>query len=353
MVIMKKFFALIPLLTLLYGCASNPPKEVYPFRLPDPAAPAETLENRLDLFRQAVGNVHTSGTWLYPKNFENDFTPEEVIAMVKEFGYNRVYCRITSETELNDYFLALLVAAENANIKTEIVMDLFSFYSRKGSNTIWSFLLPDTPGIPEMVKLIIKRFKSDKAYSTLDGIAIVINPHRFTIKNLDYPKGVYFAWSESSYGAGKDNDEIVKLSLELVRNLPEMPEGLRLSIAVPDFYDTLVEEGKLTCGTVADFAKARNDDPKMIVLCHGNVATELKRGPEDELKNQEIINNKILLLVQVANHTSVRSGKIRRRDWNDLTKIMLVMRENAEKHDTFEGIISGPFGIIKTIQSEP
>ena len=353
MVIMKKFFALIPLLTLLYGCASNPPQAVYPFRLPDPTAPASTLKNRLVMFRNAVGNARTSGTWLYPKNFENNFTPEEVIAMVREFGYNRIYCRITSETELNDYFLALLVAAENANIKAEIVMDLFSFYSRKGSNTIWSFLLPESPDIPDMVKLIIKRFKSDKAYSTLDGIAIVVNPHRFTGENLDYPKDFHFVWSESSYGAGKDNDEMVKLSLNLIRDLPEMPAGLRLSIAVPDFYDTLVAEGKLTCGTVADFAKTRNDDPKMIVLCHGNVATELKRGTEDELKDKEMINNKILLLVQVANHTSVRSGKIRRRDWSDLTKIIRFFRENAEKHETFEGIISGPFGIIKTIQAEP
>lgn len=321
--------------------------------MPNSTASPETLKARIEQFRDAVGDKCDSGTWLYPKNFETSFTAEELVAMLQDFGYTRIYCRITSEKELDEYFLALLVAAENAGIKTEIIIDLFSFYSRKGENTIWSNILPSSPNVTAMVQTIIDRFKHDSAYATLDGITIVVNPHRFTGKNLDFPKNVHFVWSESTYGIGLDNDEMMKISLNIIRNLPEMPAGLQLSIAIPDFYDTLVAEGKLSCGTIADFMKARNDNPKLIVICYGNVPTELKRDSEDELKLKEPSPRSVLLLVQLANHTSVRSGKIRRRDWNDFTKIIRFLREKAEKHTSFGGIISGPFGLVKIVQSEP
>ncbi len=353
---MKTMYTLLALglLTLFSGCGvPNPGKAAPVLRLPDPAVSPEVADQRARDFRAATADLPVRGVWLYPKVFEVNFTPEQAVEMIRELGFNRLYCRITSETELNDFFRQLLIAAEGNQLHCEIVMDIFSFYPRHEGNRIISVLRPDSPDLAEMVKRIVKLIDSDRAYATIDGITIVVNPHRFSNKNLDLPKNLNYIWSNDSFGPGLDNDQLMKMSLKVLHDLPEFPANVMLTVAVPDFYNELAKEGKLSCGRFFDFVSCRATPPRLMVIGYGNKPTELVKIVNDELVTPGIPRGAILILTEMAPHTSVDAGRMRRRDWADFLRIISYVRKESEKYPAFGGMVVGPFGILKILQLEP
>ena len=62
--------------------------------------------------------------------------------MVKLLGFNRVYCYISSETELGDELKDLLLNASSANIPVELVIRQGDFRHRLRGNALVRMLLP-------------------------------------------------------------------------------------------------------------------------------------------------------------------------------------------------------------------
>ena len=346
-------FSAVLLLTLLSGCGvPNPGKAAPVLRLPDPAVSPQVAAERARDFRNATAKLPVRGTWLFPKVFEINFTPTQVVDMVKELGCNRLYCRITSETELNDFFQQLLIEAERNQLDCEIVVDLFSFYPRREGNRVISIFRPDSPDLAEMVERIIEHIGKDRAYATVDGITVVVNPHRFSNKNLDLPKNLNYMWSNDTFGPGLDNDQLMKMALKVLHDLPEFPANVQLTVAVPDFYNELAKEGKLSCGRFSDFVSCRPTPPRLMVIGYGNKPSELVKVIHDELATPGIPPGRVLVLTEMAPHTSVDAGRMRRRDWADFLRIITHVRQESEQHPAFGGLVVGPLGILKILQME-
>ena len=63
-------------------------------------------------------------------------------------------------------------------------------------------------------------------------------------------------------------------------------------------------------------------------------------------------NGVAMVGVNLAGHTSVDSGSLRRRDWNDLLRAMRYMLGRFEKHPQFEGFLLAPLASLEFVRME-
>lgn len=113
------------------------------------------------------------------------------------------------------------------------------------------------PGGTTLEKMLehIREFEAESKGFRFSGITVIAEPHLFTMSNIHRPKEQVYAWSESTYGPGLDNDMMMKLTLDKLEAFSTMLGGTPFTVAIPDFYQELAEDGKLTCGSVEDFEK--------------------------------------------------------------------------------------------------
>ena len=56
--------------------------------------------------------------------------------------------------------------------------------------------------------------------------------------------------------------------------------------------------------------------------------------------------------INLAEHTSVDTGALRRRDWNDLMRAMRYILNDFGKHPSFEGFLIAPFSALEFLRME-
>ncbi|MCQ2352452.1 MAG: hypothetical protein MJ033_03115 [Victivallaceae bacterium] len=331
----------------------NPEKVVTPLTLPIRTAPDKVQEARTGQLRDLMRDFPTRGVWLYIGAYDKVLSLETVLDYIEDFHFNHIYCVITSESEVDEDLEALLLAAARRNLKVDIVMDIFSFFPRKSGNRILRFLRKKTPSIPEMIERLVQLHKENPAYRNLAGITVVCNIHRFNRDNIDHPADSFFIWSEHTFGPGLDNDMMMKIVLKGIHELPALPDDMKLTLAVPDFFNEYVKEGKLSCGSVSDFAATRVPQPDIIVISHGNKATEAAKRLSDELADPRIRPGSVSVLLAIANHTSVGNDQMRRRNWKDFINFSGYLKKQCDGQRNFGGMIIGPFVLVKSLQLEP
>lgn len=353
---MKKIiFSFVALLALAgSGCAvKNPERVVTPLTLPDRTASDKVQAERAGQLRAVMRDFPTRGVWLYIGAYDKVLSRETVLDYIQDFHFNHIYCVITSESEVDEDLEALLQAAARRNLKVDIVMDIFSFFPRKSGNRILRFLRKKTPAVPDMIERLVKLHKENPAYRNLAGITVVCNIHRFNRDNIDHPADGLFLWSEHTFGPGLDNDMMMKAVLRGIHELPPLPDDMKLTLAVPDFFNEYVKEEKLTCGSISDFASTRVPQPDIIIISHGNKATDAVKRISDELADPRIRPESVSVLLAIANHTSVGNDMMRRRNWQDMINFSGYLTKQCGKQRNFGGIVIGPFALVKILQLEP
>jgi hypothetical protein len=133
--------------------------------------------------------------------------------------------------------------------------------------------------------------------------------------------------SVSDYFFAKSGEYLL---LEMKKRLSTLP----LAVDLPDFYPVWKKEGKLSQGSVKDFSAIGN----VRIRCTGNVPTQLV-----QLSRTAFSGNKDLTaVIPLADHTSVRSGALRRRDWNDLVRALEYFISSTRKTGC-SGVVLRPF----------
>ena len=115
-----------------------------------------------------------------------------------------------------------------------------------------------------------------------------------------------------------------------------------------DFYHELAEAGKLPLGRVTDFCAISS---RVLLLDSGNKPTVAAQVVENELAVMPK-GASALIGINLAGHTSVDSGALRRRDWNDLMRAMRYLLGRFERHSAFEGFVLAPFAALEFILME-
>ena len=343
-------FAVSVLLSLMMaGCVETPVRPARRLILPEIEAPAETQARRAAEFRELTGGVRVRGIGIYPAGMRGNGIPAtEILDRIEALGFNRIYCHLSSEKQLDEFLRDLIVAASGRNIPVEIVLNQRDFYRRATGNKLVRLFRPSYPRLDEAAKLVSEFNSLLPEGVRLAGLTVISEPHLFTAVNPDIPPDSLYYWSEDSFGPDLDNALLMREALDMLgRVAAENPE-LPLTSGMADFYHELAESGKLPLGKISDFCAI---SPRVMLLDYGNKPSAAATAVENELAALPG-GCSALVGINLAGHTSVDAGALRRRDWRDLMRGMKYLLGRFGRHAGFEGFVLAPLSALEFIRME-
>ena len=347
---MKNLLSLIAAV-LLAGCAATPVRQVTPVVKPLRLADKETVAARTDELRRLLAPLSVRSILCYPRAVMRSDVPLDVVfGGIKEFGFTRICAFVSSEKEFDETLSVFLDAAARFEIPVELMLAQRDFFVRERGNRLVRKIMPGTPDLIEAVRRAVRFNAEQPPENRISGVTVIIEPQRLTDGSPNLPPDALFSWSEKTYGPGMDNDLIMHRTFELLRKLPEVAEGLPVSVAFPDFIHEKVLSGELTVGSIADFCAIKGIH-RVVVINSGNRPSQLLEGVSNELREAPK-GAKVVVAVPVAEHPSVGSGALRRRDWKDFVRALGYLIRNARRHPSFDGVVIGPLAYLHFILHE-
>ena len=332
---------------LLGGCVSTPERYATPVMVPELMAPKEVQSARAKEFRELTAGIAVRGIGIYPQAY-HVVPPEELLDRMEALGFNRVYCYISSEKQLDGTFRDFIARAAKRKIAVEAVLNQRDFYCRATGNKIIRLFRPSYLRLDEAVEGLAEFSEGLPDGAKLAGVTVITEPHLFIPTNPDTPPDSLYYWSEDTYGPDLDNAMLMRQSLDMLKAAAKNASDLPLTSGVADFYHELAVEGKLPLGKVTDFCAISH---RIILLDSGNKPSQAVDVVENEL---QAIPEKCTALIGInlAGHTSVDSGSLRRRDWNDFLRAMRFILGRLRQHRQFEGFVIAPFSALGFIHAE-
>lgn len=312
-----------------------------------PRADAATMEQREADLAKTIAPCKIRGLIFRPEELrEHHFdTPEAFPDAMRAFGFNRLYLLLDAPGSLKIERLGtLLEHCYAAGIPVEAVLAESAYVLGHRGNAFQRMLFPAGTSLDEMGG-ILRKFES-KSFR-FSGVTVLAEPHLFTKSAANRPKELVYAWDEKTFGPGLDNDMVMKITLEKLAAFGKTLDGTPLTVAIPDFYEELVMEKKLSRGSAADFAKI---SPKVMILDSGNKPSEVLEAVRNELADAS--PGSLLVAIPLAEHTSITSGALRRRDWADYVRSIGFAVAEWKRAPSFGGIMLGPLSRIETLLQE-
>ena len=336
-------------LELAGGCAVTPSQSPVQYTIPPFKAAPAVLQQRQSAFKAATAQVRSKVVAFYPAALSGRITGEAMLAKVQQLGFTGVMCELTSEAELNDDLRSFMLLCAQKNIPFEFMIRESYFYRKRHGNQLIRPLLHNYPDYRQMVERVIAFINSDKEnVLPAAGITVVISPHLISDSDSERGYNQLYSWSEESFGAGLDNDMLVKRALQQLREIAALPGLPPLTIGVPDFYHELANSGKLSCGKVGDFLKI---SPRLLVISSGNLPTMLVKTVQDELAAAPA-ESSVRIAVELADHVVVNQQQLRRRNWQDFCRALEYATGKYVKNHAFKGVVLSPFSMIDFLYQE-
>ena len=191
--------------------------------------------------------------------------------------------------------------------------------------------------------------KSLPENNRIAGITVILAPQMFTASHPERLHGRLYSWDDKHYGIGGDNDMLVRESLETVMKIAAIPNMLPLTVAVPDFLHNAAVEGKLSCGKVTDFLACAD---AVAVISSANLPSKVPVAVQDEFAAAAEQNEKIITVIPLAGHTSVDSGRLRRRNWLDFQRTTNNFMKKTADSKAFGGVIITPMAVVEYLRQE-
>lgn len=338
-------------LSLLFfsGCVETPVRPARQLMLPELEASQETQAKRTADFRELTRRIKIRGIGIFPAGIRREEIPvSAVLDRVEALGFNRIYCYVSSETQLDDFLRDLVVAASRRGLPVEISLNQRDFYRRATGNKLIRLFRPSYPRLDDAAKLVSEFDSQLLDGARLAGLTVISEPHLFTATNPDIPPDSLYRWSEDAFGPGLDNEMLMREMLDMLRRIAAENPGLPVTAGMADFYHELAVSGKLQIGKIGDFCAVV---PRVMLLDYGNKPSAAATAVENELAAMPR-GASALVGINLAGHTSVDAGALRRRDWNDLMRGMKYLLENFARHPTFDGFVLAPLSALEFIRME-
>lgn len=346
----RAFFAFAALFCaiLFSGCGHTPVRKTFPAALPPHRAESAVSAARAEELKVILAPAKIRGIGVFPAAFEGRFTDAQVLDAVAACGFNRIYCQLTSEQELDSRLVNFITAANQRGLAVEIVLHQQDFYRSYRTNRLMRNLVIDYPDLVEVAAMTAEFAQEELPENIrLAGITIVIDPRIFNHLNMARLNGKLYRWEESRYGIGGDNDMLVRESLETVKKISAIPGLPPLTVAIPDFLDDAAAEGKISCGKVEDFLPYVQ---KLAIISSANLPSKVPLSVEKELAKVGKKDKQIVVVIPLADHTTIDQGRLRRRNWSDFKRTVdNFMKKSPNAAD---GVIITPLAVVEYLRQE-
>ncbi len=347
----KFFFPALLLLILAAGCAEMPLESSSLVTAPPRVEPA-VVEARAAALKELLAECPVRGVLIEPEHLTAGYIaePGKLVRNAGAFGFNRLFLVLPDTAMLSaDWFPRLAAAAHERGMALELLLFQSDYVYHYRGNRIIRIFLSGGPTLPDAARKILAYNRSHRPEQRIDAVTVAIEPDSFTLANQNRPKDLLFAWSDRTFGPGLDNDRIMAYTVDRVAEAARLFAGkVGFTVGTGDFYQELIESGKLTRGGIGELLEVA---PRVLVRNTGNKPSEAVEVVQNELAVAGTPGS-VLIGVNVAEHTAVESGALRRRDWNDLVRALAHAMDQWRLAPAFGGVVLGPFHLIETLQKE-
>ena len=241
-----------------------------------------------------------------------------------------------------------IVDADSAGLPVEIVLSQQDFYRLYRGNRLIRGAFIQYPDLKEAVQKTVGFSGELPENVKIAGITVQLTPCLFNGNNIQRSRFQLYSWSEKNYGIGGDNDMLMRQAFQIAKEIAAV-EGLPpLTIAVPDFFQKIAAEGKVSCGKISDIAKIT---PRAAVINSANRPSQLPKNIQSALDNAPE-NCKVLIAVPLAGHTSIDADRLRRRNWKDFMNSTAYLVKKTGSHPACGGVIFSPLAIVEYLRLE-
>ncbi|MBR7120957.1 MAG: hypothetical protein IKC94_01805 [Lentisphaeria bacterium] len=330
------------------GCGHTPVREIFPMAVPPQTADAQTAANRAAGLKSILEQVEFRGIGVFPAAFKGRFTDKSILDAIESLGFNRIYCQLTSEQELDSDLTAFLTAAAARRIPVEIVLSQQDFYRRYRGNRLIRNLFIQYPDLAQAVADVVQYNLELPENIRIAGVTVILTPHLFNGNNTERIRDHLYRWGENRYGIGGDNDMLIRESLEYLRQISGIASLPLLTAAIADFIHEKAAAGELSCGKIDDFAKYAS---RIIVISSANLPGRIPGTIRQELAGagKDI---PVIAAVPLADHTSLDSDRLRRRNWFDFQRSIDHLVKQSMPYPAFRGVIISPLSVVEYLHQE-
>ncbi len=317
-----------------------------------PRASEETIGRRTAQLGAVLSRCADSGILVeipkLPRHYAVD--PDIMLEKLKSCGFRRLYLYAGDPDTLNFSELpGILRTVSEHDMPVHIVLPQASYTSTAVKPLLARPFATDGTSLEDAMRKIASFRYKHWGCPPCAGITVLAQPHRFTAENINRPHTLLYSWSDSTFGPGKDNDCLMRAALEEFRRLAELAadKDIPLEVAFPDFYHRLATDGKLTCGSAADFLTISG---RIGIFNTGNKPSEMLGGPVDVLKNAP--PGSVTIAILLAEHSSTGSGALRKTTWDDFIRSVSAAVAAWSEYPAFAGVVIGPLEDVDYLLSE-
>lgn len=261
--------------------------------------------------------------------------PEKLAARIAMLGFKDVYLspgssRITNASDALKKFIAACSAYG---------IDVYAIGSAESSQ-----YLANAARVTQDVNQILSYNNKVSAGQKFAGISADIEPHTVHEKlSATYP----YTWdSSSNYGKGKDNDQLLKLTLERLSTAGTAlhQAGLKLGEAIFYNYQIYYDQGQLEYGSTAQFLQSCD---YLVTMAYLTSKESIWNKSEPGLKAAGKPNS-----VSVCVKTRINSdsgSSIQSLGWKNLLEVAKYVNGKAAAYESYRGFDMFTFDGIETM----
>ena len=270
----------------------------------------------------AYGGNLKNGVYVYSKTITTyESAPERLAARIVLLGFSDVYLSAPKSR----------VEAADAWLRTFI-----STFRKYGGQT-WlvrlssTNLLFDNSKVADEVALMKNYNEQVAPEERFVGISADLEPH--TQKDKTKP---HYWNSETNYGVGNDNDELLRRTHECLAMAKEELGSDRLNEAIFYNYQIYQDKGELSQGDVKTFLSSCE---QVIIMAYRNSMEKIWEKSEPTLRAAAGHPKSVSVAVKTAlNGLSDQSSSIGQQGWDYLLETLDYLRDEGLRYDSFRGI---------------
>lgn len=261
--------------------------------------------------------------------------PEKLAARIAMLGFKDVYLspgtsRITNASDALKRFIAACSGYK---------IDVYAIGASESSQ-----YLANASKVTQDVNQIISYNGKVSANQRFAGISADIEPHTIHNKlSTTYP----YTWdSVSNYGKGKDNDQLLKLTLERLSSAGTAlhQAGLKLGEAIFYNYQIYFDQGQLEYGSTGQFLQSCD---YLVTMAYLTTKESIWSKSEPGIKAAGKANSVSVCVKTRINEDS--GSSIQSLGWNNLLEVAKYVNQKGSAYESYRGFDMFTFDGIETM----
>ncbi len=199
-------------------------------------------------------------------------------------------------------------------------------------------LFVDDEKIYRECKLVLDYNASVKKEERFDGVSADLEPHTMKEKSTQRPGKLKLIWSKQNFGMGKDNDLLLKRTIEVMKIAQKELAPLKFNEAISAFFQPKVNEGLLKYGGTDEFLQYCDE---VIAMTYNSKMTRIWEMAEPLLIGAKDKPQSVGICVKTSLGTTGDDDaptSLQPQGWDSMIETINFLMKKGAEYKTFKGV---------------